>query len=289
MPNTRLTAEKFKNHLHYGRTVYIILILAAFAVGELLYTMTTYHAPNARNVQIELVDSYAETDVEGPVQIALEAGIAYEMERDAAAGIDVTAPGYEPQLQEVEFISLPYDPNADDYEAYYGQQKYMVTLAACEGDIYILDNSLLGYLTSEGMLIDLRPYMEAGILTPGEQCDVSRGTYAEYVGEGEAPTGNTCVYALPADSMLGLYDTFMFNPTDKSMVVMDFSENQDTSVAVLQSLIEEYDQPEEYVELEKRRAEAREQARLEEQAKLEEQLNSESSGEGTDGGEGETE
>lgn len=266
MPNTKLTREKFKNHLHYGRTVYIFLILAAVFFSEILYAVTVYRAPNERNVHIELVDSYADVDPVEPAQIALESGIAYEKARDAAAGIDVNAADYEPQLQEVQFINLPYNPNDDDTEAYYGSQKYMVTLAATEGDIYILDESLLDYLVTEGLLVDLNPYIESGLLTPGEQCDVSKGTFAEYVDEGEEATGNTCVYALPADSMLGLYDTFLFNPTDKYMVVMDFSKNQDTSVAVLQSLIDQFDQPEEYVELEKRRAEAEEQARLDEQS-----------------------
>lgn len=266
MPNTKLTREKFKNHLHYGRTMYISLILAAIFLGDILYTMTAYRTPNERNVQIELVGNYSETDATEPVQIALEAGIAYEMARDAAAGIDVTSPDYEPQLEEVEFICLPYDPKGEESESYYGYQKYTVTMAATEGDIYILDESLLDYLLSEGMLVDLTPYIESGILKPGEQCNVKKGTFAEYVPEGEAPTGNSCVYALQADSMLGLFDTFMFNPTDKFMVIMDFSKNPDTSAAVMQSLIDQFDQPEEYVELEKRRAEAEEQEKLEAEA-----------------------
>lgn len=280
MPNTKLTREKFKNHLHYGKTAYISLILVAVFCSEILYAVTAYRAPNERNVHIELVDSYADVDHLEPAQIALEAGIAYERERDAAAGIDVNAADYEPQLQEVQFINLSYNPDDDDTEAYYGSQKYMVTLAAAEGDIYILDESLLDYLITEGMLVDLSPYIESGLLTPGEQCDLSKGTFAEYVDEGEEPTGNTCIYALPADSMLGLYDTFMFNPTDKYMVVMDFSKNQDTSVAVLQSLIEQFDQPEEYVELEKRRAEAAEQALLEEQSEEDMQTTENNSEEG---------
>lgn len=273
MPNTKITREKFKNHLHYGKNIYIALLLAAFFVGDILYTVTTYKAPNERNVQIELVGNYSETDKEEPVLIALEAGQAYERARDEAAGIDVNSPSYEPALQEVEFISLPYDPSGEESEAYYGYQKYSVTLASAEGDIFILDSSLLDYLLSEGLLVDLTPYIESGVLTPGEQCNVAKGTYAEFVPEGEAPTGRNCVYALQADSLLGLYDTFMFNPTGKYMVVLDYSLNQDTSVAVMQSLIEQFDQPEEYVELQKRRAEAAEQAKLEEEAKAAEEAN----------------
>ena len=134
MPNTRLTKENLKNHYQYYRMAYIVVLLVAIFVGDILFAVTVYRAPNERNVEVELVCGYADTENMAPYeQKALEALTSYEIERDRAAGIDVEAQNYEPQIQSAQFILLPYDPNGE--EAYYGAQKYMVTMAAQEGDV----------------------------------------------------------------------------------------------------------------------------------------------------------
>lgn len=61
------------------------------------------------------------------------------------------------------------------------------------------------------------------------------------VDAGEEPTGNTCVYALQADDLTGLWDVAQFNPTDKYIVVMSYSENQDTAAAMVQWMIDTFE------------------------------------------------
>ena len=241
MPNTKLTKDNLKNHLHYNKTAYLIILVVAIFVGDLLFSITTYRAPNARNVEVELVCGYADTEKLIPYEeTALEAMKAYETERDRAAGIDVDAAGYQPQVYSVNFLLLGYDPNGE--EAYYGAQKYMVTMAAQEGDIFIVERGLMEGLVHDGLAVDLTPYIESGVIDPGDR-DLSRVTFNEYVDveAGEKQTGNTCVYALQAGEMTGLWDAAQFNPTDKYMVLMGYSENQDTAAAMMQWMIDEFE------------------------------------------------
>lgn len=241
MPNTKLTREGIRNYFHYSKTTYLIIAVIAVFVGDLLFSMTSYRAPNERNIEVELVAGYADTEQLAPYeQAALEALTAYEIERDQAAGIDVSAEDYEPQICEVSFLLLGYDTDGD--ESYYGAQKYMVTMAAQEGDIFVVERGLLEGLVSDGLAVDLSPYIENGVIDPGAR-DLSRVTFNEYVNvdAGEEPTGNTCVYALQADDLTGLWDVAQFNPTDKYIVVMSYSENQDTAAAMVQWMIDTFE------------------------------------------------
>lgn len=243
MPNTKLTRARWANHLHYSKMVYLVIAFLAYFVADMLFSVTTYRSPNERRVDIELVAEYAE--VENGTQLAqnaLEAGQAWEMARDAAAGIDVNSEEYSVPLEVVEFVNLSYDPDSD--QAYYGSQKFLVTLAAQEGDIFILSRPIMEQLVEQGLTVDLTPYIESGVIDPGER-DLSRVTYPEYVDEGAAPTGNTCIYALQADTLNGLSPYFYMPTEDMYMVMMVYSKNQDTVAVVMQSLIDQLEMTDE--------------------------------------------
>lgn len=238
MPNTKITRERWKNHMHYSKMIYLITIVVAGMLGDILYTVTTYHAPNARRVDIEFVGNYVDFSNADPYrQTALEAGIAYERARDEAAGIDVNSPDYEAALQEVDFLSIDFDPYASD--AAYGQEKFMVTLAAQEGDIFIVTRPQMVEMVAEGLAVDLTPYIESGVLNPGDR-DLSRVTFSEYVEPGEEPTGKKCVYSLQTGDMMGLWDAFQYDYRETYMVMMCYSQNQDTAAAVMQSMIDQF-------------------------------------------------
>jgi len=241
MPNTKLTKARLKNHYQYTKSIYIGILLVAVMLADVIFTVTAYRSPGNRSVDIELVGIFSETEGAAPFeQIALEAGRAFERARDEAAGIDVNADDYEPELEQVQFLTMMYDMTSED--AYYDQQRYMVALAANEGDIFIVDRPMMNDLIRQGLAVDLTPYIESGLIDPGER-DLSRVTYPETVEEGQPATGRECIYALQTDSMSGLWNHMQYDFRDKYMVLMVYSANVDTSAAVMQSLIEQFEVP----------------------------------------------
>lgn len=240
MPNTKLTKDRLKNHYQYCKSIYIGIIIAAVMLADVLFTVTAYRSPGERKVEIELVGVYADVANAAPFeQAALEAGQAFERARDEAAGIDVNAADYETQLEQVQYLTVMYDMTSED--AYYDQQRYMVMLAANEGDIFIVDRPMMNDLIDQGLAVDLTPYIESGVIDPGER-DLSRVTYPEYVEEGQPATGNQCIYALQTDSMAGLWNNFQYDFREKYMVLMAYSDNQDTSAVVMQTMIEQFEE-----------------------------------------------
>lgn len=241
MPNTKLTKARLKNHYQYSKSFYLVIIIVAVMLADVAFTVTTYRSPGNRTVDIELVGTYSNTDKAAPfAQVALEAGQAFERARDEAAGVDVNAENYEPALEQVQFLTMMYDMTSED--AYYDQQRYMVSLAANEGDIFIVERTMMNDLIKQGLAVDLTPYIESGIIDPGER-DLSRVTYPETVEDGQPATGKQCIYALQTDSMSGLWNELQYDFREKYMVLMAYSDNIDTSAVVMQSLIDQFEVP----------------------------------------------
>ncbi len=243
MPNTKLTREKLKVHFHYSRMAYLIVIVLTVMAANLIYSMTEYRAPNARRVDIEIVGAYAETSTEAAQQAIarmLAAGQEAERQADAAQGIDVTAPDYECALQEVAMFTIEYDETASSEDTYYSLQKYMVTLAAQEGDIYVISRSQLIDLIEQNAVVPLDDYIERGVIDPGER-DLARVTFDEYDDDGQA-TGGRHIYALQADMLTGMGSGLYYNTEGKYLAILQFSQNQDTAAAVLQEMIEVFEE-----------------------------------------------
>ena len=154
----------------------------------------------------------------------------------------VTAEDYECALQEVQFLTVEYDDTSSDSEtSYYGYQKYMVTLAAQEGDIYILSRRQLIELVEQNAVVPLDGYIERGVIDPGDR-DLGNVTFDEY-DDDEQTTGERHVYALQASSLTGMNDALSFNPEGKYMAIVRFSQNPDTAAAVMQEMIELFESP----------------------------------------------
>lgn len=244
MPKTKYTKEYLKNHFSYSRWVYLIAVLVAVGAAEIIFTVTRYQAPNARRVDIELLGGYADLNDTGVVQAAedalLAAGQAYELERDQKNGVDTDAAEYEIPLEEVNIYNINYTGDASSEEDYYSGQKYMVMLAAQEGDIYIVNRDLLEGLVADGGAAPLDEFIESGLLS-AEGVDLEDVTFDEPVyDEEDEPTGNRYIYALPADRLAGLSKTYAYPVSGRYIVIMSYSQNQDTAAAVVRELFNLY-------------------------------------------------
>jgi hypothetical protein len=237
MPNTKLTRAALSNHFHYGKYIYAALIIAALMITDLVYTATEYRSPNERKVDIEMVGTFTDVDKLAEVaQIALKAGQRHEIDADRINGVDVDSEEYEPPLEEVTFYSIDYDTeNKDDP---YGVQKYMVTVAAQEGDIFFVNRTLMEQLVNEGVAIPLDDYIEAGILRPGDR-DLSAVTFKAPPSEESGAPGGAHVYALQADTLYRLIEEEIYDMRGKYIVMTTFSANPETAAAVMQSIIDQ--------------------------------------------------
>ncbi len=242
MPDTKLTREKLSVHFHYGKYIYLVVIIAAAMIGNFAFTTTAYHAPNERRIDIELIGGYSDTSAEPVSEAAdrlLERGQAWERARDEAAGVDTAAADYEPALQEVTFLSLQYDPESSSEESYYAAQKYMVTLAAQEGDIYVLPRVLMADLAEQNVLVPLDGYIADGVIDPGDR-QLGRVTFDETDDDGNA-TGRQHIYALQAETLTGMFDALNYDPAGKYLAIVQFSRNPDTAAVVLQEMIDMFE------------------------------------------------
>jgi hypothetical protein len=217
MPDTRVTKEKLKTHLHYGKWVYILIAAVAFFVVELTYTMTEYRPDKYHRVDIQLVGNATMQDE------ALEA-----LGKSAAVAVSAQ----DPKLEAVNFYNISYSGDAST--DIYGAQKYAVMLAAGEGGIYFINRPLLESMVAQGGALPLEAYVESGVL-PGELA-VSLPETDE---EGN-PTGNTHLYALDASGLGGmLSDDIGYDIRDKYAVIFASCVNPDTAAAVLRNVFDQ--------------------------------------------------
>ena len=241
MPRTKYSKEYLKNHFFYSRWVYLVVVLVALGAAEITFTVTRYHAPNARRVDIELLGGYADLSNTADAEKALlAAGQAYERSRDEANGVDTSASDYEVPLQEVGIYNINYSGTVSDNDDYYAGQKYMVMLAAQEGDIYIVTREMLESLVDECGIAPLDPFIESGLLST-EGVDLDDVTFDEApYNEGDEPSGKRYIYALPAYSLVGLARNCSYPVSGRYIVIMAYSQNQDTAAAVVRELFTLY-------------------------------------------------
>lgn len=228
MPNTRVTKQKISTHLHYGKWLYILSAVIAFFVVDMAYTMTEYRPPAERKVDIELVGGYPDTDSYLNTEVSskmMEAGLA----------ADET-------LEEVYFYTISYSGDAE--QDIYGAQKYMVMIAAQEGDIYVVNRTLMEQLVMQGAATPLDGYIESGALNV-EGMDLESVTFDEPAEDEETPpSGNRYVYALPASGLNRMLESDInYDNRDKYIVLMSYSKNPDTSIVALQSMIDQLTAP----------------------------------------------
>lgn len=222
MPKTAMKKENLRDFISYHKWIYVLLAACIWMLADVLYSATEYHSPNNRQVYFQVVTPTAEME-----------GLLNDLEVQAlAAGQE-----FDPTLEEVVFQRIAYDPN-NDVDGYGGQQ-YMLMLGVAEGDIYILPEEPMKVLVNEGYLLPLEGYIEQGLLDPGD-VDLSRTTFGESTELDEYDPNAKHVYAIPMVNMNRmLYPDINVDNRKMYMVLMSFTENADTSVFVMDYIIEQ--------------------------------------------------
>lgn len=236
MPNTKVTRQKWKDHLTYARKVYIFGALIAGAIASFIFSVTRYVPPNEKSVIIELVDTYADTSkLEGDIPHLLAAGKQYDEE-----------------LEEVSFLNIPYaGENTADYTA---SQVYTVQVYAGENDIFFQNEELTLRMINESYAVPLETL--AGF-------DAFNEKYGEYVvwqaieneeeeededsEQEEIREEEIHAYSVDISSLLGINQRGAYDVRGKYALIVISSANADTSFAVLSEMFDYY-QPAEVAE-----------------------------------------
>ncbi len=211
MPDTRITKPRLKNHLHYGKWIYVLIAIVAWFSVDLVYTMTEYRPDRYHRVDVQLVGNATMQD-EG-----LEA-----MAKKIVAAVSPQ----DPKLEEINFYNIAYSGDASS--DVYGAQKYAVILAEGSSSIFFLDRAMTENMVTQGGAMPLDQYVESGALPK----DLAL-TLPEADNDGN-PTGVSHIYAIDASGLGGmLSDDIGFDTRDKYAVVFAACVNPDTAVAVL--------------------------------------------------------
>ena len=231
MPNTKITRQKWKDHLAYAKKVYIIGALIAAGVASLIFSVTRYVAPNERAVIIQLVDTYADTTkLDNDIPHLLAAG----QETDAS-------------LEEVSFLTISY--NGEQTSDYTSSQVYTVQVYAGDNDIYVQNKLLTDQMINEGYVVQLET------LDGFEEFNEKYGEYVVWkaIEKGEDEEEKEYLdyqehaYAIDVSSLLGINQRGAYDVREKFAVIVISSKNISTSFDVLAEMFE-YFQPSEVYE-----------------------------------------
>lgn len=232
MPNTKITKQKFKDHLPYAGKIYIFGCIVAIAVASLVFTMSRHVPDDEFSVEIALVDNYV--DIE-------------KLNADCDTLL-AAAQAYDETLEQVSFFSIAYSENAADDEAgYYGAQLYQLQIMAGSNDIYIESEPLMRDLIAMGGCIPLeetdwyaeftRKYPDVAFLWDD---DPESGVF-ETDDDGnevviEAPDRHA--YAVDVSSLTGFIERQAYDIRGKYACMFGGSKNKDTSFMVLTELFD---------------------------------------------------
>lgn len=224
MPNTKVTRQKWKDHLSYAKKVYIIGALVAIAIASVFYTVTRYIPPDENAVAIQLVDSYVDTTkLDADVPVLLEKGQAF----DSA-------------LEELSFLSIAYSGKSSEYD---GSQLYAVQVYAGGNDIFIQNELLTNGMYEQGYLVPLDTL--EGFEEFNKRYPETVLWLEEFREEGEATPDEPepvvmHAYAVDLSSLLGFNERGAIDIRGKYAIIAGTSKNQETSFHVLTQLFEQF-------------------------------------------------
>lgn len=204
MADTRIDRKHLKTHFHYSWWKYALaLTLSLFGVS-LAFDMTEYRVPEDKKTELYILNSYCDTE-------ALERTL-WPLLKEAC-----------PEQEEMTATNINLE--GDDV---YVRMQFMTYLAAHQGDVFLMTQkeylNLMTDESAEDIYVDLTPYIESGVIRPGD-VDLS-------VGRATDINGNTGIYAIPADSLTGMKD-YLNNPEGSVLAMVSFGGNLDTSAQLI--------------------------------------------------------
>lgn len=210
MADNRITKKRIKDHWRYGWWKYAIFAVVVAIGIDLLFSMTAYRSPEDKRIQLYMCNGYAD---------------AQALETDLWPALLEACPEQE------ELLAMNIDLTTSDY---YAQIQFTTYTAAREGDVCLLPASEVRALASDGAdyaFLELTPYVERGVI-PTEGIDLEAGML-------EDSNGVRGLYAIPADTLYGLYE-YGCDPAGGMLCAMVYGGNDDTAATLIGQMIERF-------------------------------------------------
>ena len=226
VPNTKLTRQRWKDHMYYGKWIYIVLAIVAVFVTDLLYSTTEYRPPDERKVTVQFVGS--------------SATMAETVEQTTEQILSAVLPMDE-TLELVEFFALNFSGDDSDY---YGAQKFFVELAAGENDVYVGSRTVLNSIIDQGAALPLDGYIASGLITVPEGAQLYERQEPLFDEQGnEMGKGETRIYGFSTDPLVQMPAQTYMNNEGNYFIITTMSPNPKTAALAMQELYALWSQP----------------------------------------------
>lgn len=210
---TPLTKQRLRTHFTYNLWKYLAAAIFCVFGWNLLYTTTAYRSPE--NLRID---------------IYLQTNNATQEKADAFMQ-DIWQKAV-PDMETVSTVLL----NISSTDDYYSNMQLSVYIMAGEGDLYALSTEDFKTYASQGVFIDLTPYIENGTLN-ADGIDLASG-YVTLLDEDGNPTDSTSLYGIPLYSLNGYRAGMNLNNSDMVIAVTNFNQNEENVLAFLNEFIQ---------------------------------------------------
>ncbi len=202
---------RLKNHFRYCWWKYLVAWSAGLLLLYILFDMTRYRPPVDRSIELYMLNGYTRTEA---------------LQEDLWPALQKRCPDQE-ELQVVNIDLLQ--------DEMYSRMQYATYLASQQGDVMLMPmvevERIMQGSGAEEVFVDLEPYVREGILRV-DALDVTPGMLLR-------SDGTRGLYGIPADSLTGLSE-FRTKPEGALLVAMKYGGNLDTSVRLIELMLERY-------------------------------------------------
>lgn len=212
---TPVTSENLRTHFTYGLWKYVLLAVIAIAGWSIMYTVTAYHSP-----QNKRIDLYVQTATTSSEVID-----------------EFIEPIWKETVPEMETVSSVVLSPSDDSTT---TMQLFTYITVGEGDIYFLTERFFKDFASQGAFLELDELVKTGMIDVGD-VDLSKGYVAvidAYEGDQAVPSSTRHLYGIPLESFYGYMNNILLDNRNLYAVILVNNQNDENVIPFFNALLQ---------------------------------------------------